>query len=155
MNKRVSYKNIKRIVESLRKKGKKIVFTNGCFDIIHAGHIKLLKESKKLGDILIVGLNSDQSIRRLKGSSRPINKLSDRVEVLSAIEYVDYVVVFNEDTPYNLIKSIKPDYLVKGSDYKVEEVVGREFAKKVVLIKLLKDRSTTNIIKAIENNLNK
>lgn len=153
--KRVSRKDIVKIVKRLRKNKKKIVFTNGCFDIIHAGHIKLLKECKKIGDVLIVGLNSDESIKRLKGNLRPINKLSDRVEVLSAIEYVDYIVVFSQDTPYELIKLIKPDYLVKGSDYKVEEVVGREFAKNVVLIKLLKGRSTTNIVKAIENDLNK
>lgn len=153
--KRVSKKEIVKIVNRLKREGKKIVFTNGCFDIIHRGHIKLLREAKKLGDILIVGLNSDNSIKRLKGSSRPINKLSDRIEVLSAIEYVDYIVVFKEDTPYELIKSIKPDYLVKGGDYKVEEVVGREFAKKVVLVKFLNGRSTTNIIKAIENDLNK
>lgn len=153
--KRISKKNIIKIVERLRKEGKKIVFTNGCFDIIHAGHIKLLRKCKSLGDCVIVGLNSDKSVKRLKGNLRPVNKLKDRIEVLSAIEYVDYVVVFNEDTPYNLIKLIKPDYLVKGGDYRIDNVVGREFAKKVVIVKLLFGRSTTNIIKSIEKDLNK
>ncbi|MCX7905348.1 MAG: D-glycero-beta-D-manno-heptose 1-phosphate adenylyltransferase [Elusimicrobiales bacterium] len=147
-------KEISSVVKSIRSKGKKVVFTNGCFDIIHAGHIKLLEECSKLGCV-IVGINSDSSIKRIKGDKRPINKLKDRIKVLSAIEYVDYIVVFNEDTPYKLIKSIKPDYLVKGGDYRIEDVVGREFAKKTVIIKLLNGRSTTNIIKRIENALNK
>lgn len=146
----ISKKRLKKIVEELKKSGRKIVFTNGCFDIIHAGHIKVLKRCRELGDCVIVGLNSDSSIRRLKGKTRPINTLKDRIEVLSAIEYVDYIVVFDEDTPYNLVKEIKPHYLVKGGDYKEDEVVGREFAKKVVIVKLLPGRSTTQIMKRIE-----
>lgn len=138
-------------IKQLKKKGKKIVFTNGCFDIIHSGHIKILRESKKFGDILIVGLNSDDSIRKIKGKDRPVNKLKDRIDVLSAIEYVDYIVVFSQKTPYNLIKKIKPDVLVKGGDYTPDKVVGREYAGRVVIVPLLKGRSTTKIIEKISN----
>ena len=105
---------IKQITASLKSKGEQIVFTNGCFDILHAGHIKLLKEARSCGDVLIVGLNTDSSARRIKGPSRPVNKQEDRAEVLSAISYVDYIVFFNEDTSLPLIKEIKPDVLVKG-----------------------------------------
>lgn len=135
----------------LKKTGKKVVFTNGCFDILHSGHIKVLKKCSKLGDIVVVGLNSDGSVRKLKGPKRPVNKLKDRIEVLSAVRYVDYVIPFSEQTPYNLIKKIKPDYLVKGGDYKEEDVVGREFAGKVVIVDLLKGRSTTKIIEKVLN----
>ncbi|MBP7795787.1 MAG: D-glycero-beta-D-manno-heptose 1-phosphate adenylyltransferase [Elusimicrobiales bacterium] len=147
----ITLNTAKKKVEALRKSGKKIVFTNGCFDIIHSGHIKVLRKCRELGDVVIIGLNSDSSIRQLKGEKRPVNSLRDRVEVLSAISYVDYIIVFNELTPYNLVKVIKPDFLVKGGDYKAADVVGREFAKKVVIISLLKDRSTTNIIEKILN----
>lgn len=143
--------DIKKIIFRLKKSGKKIVFTNGCFDIIHSGHIKVLKECARLGDVVIVGLNSDSSVRKLKGYKRPVNMLKDRMEVLYAIRYVDYVIPFSELTPYNLIKLIKPDFLVKGGDYKEEEVVGREFAGKVVIVKLLKGRSTTKIIEKVLN----
>ncbi len=155
IRKRISLKKLIYEVKILRSKGKKIVFTNGCFDIIHAGHIKLLERCRKLGDVVIVGLNSDKSIKRLKGENRPLNRLSDRLKVLSAIEYVDFIVIFGKDTPYHIIKAIKPDFLVKGSDYKVDEIVGREFAGRVVRVKLLDGRSTTNIIKSIEKKLNK
>ena len=151
----VSRRRIGSIVKNLRKLGKSIVFTNGCFDIIHAGHIRLLRKCRQLGDCVIVGLNSDESIRRLKGRARPINNLKDRIEVLSSIEYVDYIVVFDDDTPYDLIREIMPDYLVKGGDYSLEEVIGREFAKKVIIVKLLPGRSTTDIVKKIEKGVNK
>ena len=141
---------IKQITASLKSKGEQIVFTNGCFDILHAGHIKLLKEARSCGDVLIVGLNTDSSARRIKGPSRPVNKQEDRAEVLSAISYVDYIVFFNEDTSLPLIKEIKPDVLVKGSEYAETEVVGHDFVKsyggKVHLIKQLKGVSTTAII---------
>lgn len=104
--------------------GKKIVFTNGCFDILHAGHIDYLREASQLGDVLVVGLNSDASIRRLKGDSRPINSENDRKKVLEAISFVDEVIIFNEDTPLNLINAIRPDVLVKGGDWPVDEIVG-------------------------------
>lgn len=134
------------------REGKKIVFTNGCFDIIHRGHVEYLQKAKELGDILILGLNSDDSVRRLKGASRPINNETDRAIVLSALECIDYVVIFDEDTPLELIKFIKPDILVKGGDYKIEEVVGREYAKRTVLIDFVNGYSTTNIIKKININ---
>lgn len=132
-----------------RKAGKKIVFTNGCFDILHAGHVSVLEFARSKGDALIVGLNSDASVRRLKGPTRPVNTQGDRALVLAALESVSAVCIFEEDTPYNLIKKICPDVLVKGGDYKPSEIVGREFAKKVVRFALLKGRSTTNIIKKV------
>ena len=133
-----------------RKEGKKIVFTNGCFDILHAGHVSVLEFSRAKGDVLVVGLNSDASVKRLKGPTRPVNKEADRALVLAALQAVDAVCVFPEDTPYNLIKLVQPDVLVKGGDYKPSEIVGREFAKKVVRFALLKGRSTTNIIKKVQ-----
>jgi len=124
----------------------KIVFTNGCFDILHAGHVKYLEEAKSFGDILIVGVNSDASVRRLKGESRPINSEEDRVLVLAGLESVDFVIVFDEDTPYALIKLIKPDVLVKGGDYNGKEVVGSDIAKVTRLVQFIEGKSTTKII---------
>ncbi len=138
-------------IAMLREKGKKIVFTNGCFDILHRGHIEYLKKAKELGDVLIVGLNSDDSVKRIKGKDRPINKQEDRAELLASLEFVDYVVIFDEDTPYNLIREIKPDILVKGGDYKIEEIVGREFAKKTVILPFMEGYSTTAIIEKVRN----
>ena len=105
----------------------KIVFTNGCFDVLHFGHVQYLLEAKKLGDLLVVGLNSDASVRRLKGESRPINGEKERAFVLAALAFVDYVVVFEEDTPKELIEVVKPNVLVKGGDYKIENIVGADF----------------------------
>jgi len=139
------------IVYKLRKENKNIVFTNGCFDILHIGHVTYLEEAKKLGDTLIVGVNSDKSVKRLKGSDRPINPIEDRTCVLGALECVDYVLTFDEDTPIDLIKLIVPDILVKGSDYKETEVVGHDIAGKVVLINYINNKSTSNIIKKIKN----
>ncbi len=139
------------IVKILENSKEKIVFTNGCFDILHIGHVKYLQKAKELGDILIVGLNSDDSVRRLKGKSRPINPFLDRAYLLSALECVDFVVGFEEDTPYELIKAIKPDILVKGADYKDKEVVGSDVAKEVRLIDFVKGKSTTEIIKRVKS----
>ena len=133
-------------LKKARKEGKKIVFTNGCFDILHAGHVSVLEFARGKGDVLILGLNTDKSVSRLK-PGRPINKQADRALVCAALEAVSAVVFFNEDTPYNLIKFIKPDVLVKGADYTAQNVVGREYAGKIKLFKLLKGRSTSNIIK--------
>lgn len=127
--------------------GKKTVFTNGCFDIIHAGHVALLEKSRAFGDILIVGLNSDASVRRLKGPSRPLNRLRDRALVLASLAAVDMVVPFTADTPRELIKTLRPDILVKGADYAHGEIVGREFAGRTIRISLVKGRSTTGLIK--------
>ncbi|WP_258108168.1 D-glycero-beta-D-manno-heptose-7-phosphate kinase [Campylobacter lari] len=131
--------------------GQKVVFTNGCFDIMHYGHIKYLEKAKKLGDILVVGLNSDESVKRLKGNSRPINLEFQRACMLASMYFVDYVVIFDEDTPYELIEFLKPDVLVKGSDYKGKEVVGSNLVKKVELIDFEDGFSTTNIINRIAN----
>ncbi|EPC9469339.1 D-glycero-beta-D-manno-heptose-7-phosphate kinase [Campylobacter lari] len=129
----------------------KVVFTNGCFDIMHYGHIKYLEKAKKLGDILVVGLNSDESVKRLKGNSRPINLEFQRACMLASMYFVDYVVIFNEDTPYELIEFLKPDVLVKGADYKGKEIVGSNLVKKVELIDFEDGFSTTNIINRIAN----
>ena len=127
-----------------------IVFTNGCFDILHIGHSDLLQKSKKLGDKLIVAVNSDQSVRRLKGNHRPINSLDSRIKMLEALLFVDLVIPFNEDTPLDLINTIRPNVLVKGSDYKVSEVVGYDevtsWGGKVVTIDLTEDFSTSILI---------
>ncbi len=149
----VSLKKLLAELEPLRKKGKKVVFTNGCFDIIHAGHVRYLAKARSLGDILVVGLNSDESVRTIKGTERPIVPEKERAEVLSALRCVDYVVIFNEPTPLRLITALKPDILVKGSDWASHEIVGGDVVKKsggrVSRIRLLKGRSTTNIIKKI------
>lgn len=149
----VSLDTLSKLVLEQKLNSKKIVFTNGCFDIIHSGHIYYLAEAKKLGDILIVGLNSDDSVRRLKGENRPVNNQFDRAMVLSALKPVDFVVFFDEDTPLNLIQAINPDVLVKGADYKLEEIVGADFVQKnggqVVTIKLVEGKSTSTIINSI------
>lgn len=138
---------------SNKHKNQRVVFTNGCFDILHAGHVDYLHKAAGMGDVLIVGLNSDNSVRRLKGVSRPINNQEDRAKVLSAIGFVDYVAIFDEDTPLHLIETIKPDVLVKGGDYKPEEVVGREEVEanggKLELIPFVDGKSTTNTVEAL------
>lgn len=133
------------------RSGKSLVFTNGCFDILHFGHISYLQKAKMLGDILVVGLNSDSSVRGLKGDSRPVNTQFDRAAMLCAMEFVDFVVIFDDDTPYEMIKAIGPDVLVKGADYEGKVVVGSQFAKRVELIEFVEGKSTTNIIKKIRN----
>ena len=129
--------------------------TNGCFDIIHAGHINYLKEAKKLGDKLVVAVNSDQSIKNLKGEGRPINLFKDRVNVLSAINFVDLIVMFDSDTPEELIKKVKPDILVKGSDYNINQIAGAKYilanGGEVKLIELSKGLSTSNIFNRIND----
>ena len=121
------------------------VFTNGCFDIIHRGHIEYLKLSKDLGDELVVGINSDESIKRLKGNNRPINNQDDRAAIVQAIRWVDRVIIFHEDTPYNLIKKIKPDIITKGGDYIETDVIGKELAK-VIILPFINGYSTTRIL---------
>ncbi len=132
-----------------QKRGKTVVFTNGVYDLIHAGHVTLLQKAKKLGDILVLGLNSDSSVRRLKGPKRPIAGEKDRALVLGALEAIDFISIFGEDTPYELIKALKPDILVKGGDYSTGEIVGRDLVKKVVRIPLVKGRSSSNTIAKI------
>jgi len=117
-------KNNYSTINKIKSEGKKIVFTNGCFDLLHVGHIKYLSQAKDLGDILIIGLNSDKSVKKLKGNNRPINSFEDRAKLLAALKSVDLVIKFEEQTPENLIKEIIPDVLVKGGDYDIEEIVG-------------------------------
>ena len=141
---------ISTLINELKHKGKKIVFTNGCFDLLHAGHVRYLETAKGFGDILILGLNSDESVRKLKGVGRPINNEIDRAYILAALEAVDFVVIFEEDTPYNLISSIKPDILVKGGDYKNKDIVGQNIVNELQLVEFVEGKSTTQTISKIQ-----
>lgn len=145
-------KSAEQVAEILSQRGdKKVVFTNGCFDILHVGHTRYLAKARDFGDILIVGLNSDASVRRLKGESRPINSQLDRACVLSGLGFVDYVVIFDEDTPLELIKKLRPDILVKGADYEGKEVVGSDIVKDVRLVEFVDGKSTSAIVKRIKD----
>ena len=148
-SKLLSRKSLKSALSSLKKKGKQIVFTNGCFDLLHLGHVRLFNKAKSLGDILVLGLNSDASLKKLKGPKRPLVSEKARAELLSSLEAIDYITIFGEDTPKELVKEINPDILVKGGDYKVNEVAGREFVKKVYIFPVVKGYSTTNLIEKI------
>ncbi|MDD5530636.1 MAG: D-glycero-beta-D-manno-heptose 1-phosphate adenylyltransferase [bacterium] len=155
MGELINLEKAKSIVEKAKSTGARVVFTNGCFDLLHPGHIECLRVAKELGDILIVGLNSDSSVRGLKGPERPILSESARALILCAIRYVDYVVIFSESTPQKVIETLKPGIIVKGGDYKPDAVVGHEVVEKeggcVVIVPQVPDYSTTNII----NKLNK
>ena len=148
MKKILDRKGIQEISRGLRAEGRKIVFTNGCFDILHAGHVRYLRQARRLGDVLIVGLNSDKSVSAIK-PGRPVNSEKNRAEVLAALTSVDYVVVFSEKTPYNLIKVLKPDILVKGGDWKKEDIIGSDIAKETFSLPFVKGFSTTRIIEKI------
>lgn len=154
-NKLKTLTQLKRTLSKLRANGRKIVFTNGCFDIIHAGHVAYLAEAKSLGDILVVGLNSDGSVRRLKGKNRPVAKEKDRAIVLSALACVDFVVIFNSVTPIDLIKAVKPHVLVKGGDWKIKDIVGARFVRscgrRVKSLPYIKGYSTKALIKKIKS----
>jgi len=145
--------DVLKIRERLKHEGKKIVFTNGVFDIVHRGHVEYLTKAKALGDVLFVGMNTDASVQRLKGPQRPVISQDDRAFVLAALRAVDYVCLFDEDTPYNLIQAIVPDVLVKGSDWAIDTIVGKDIVEaaggKVQTIDYVPNRSTTNIIKKI------
>ncbi len=149
----ISLKKLKELRKKWRKQGKKLVFTNGCFDLLHLGHIRYLKKAKSLGDILVVGLNSDRSVKKIKGEKRPILPEKERAEILSSLWFVDYVVLFNEETPERLIKELEPDVLVKGADWKLKEIVGADLVRSrggvVRRIPLYKSRSTTSVIDEI------
>ena len=145
-----SFEEIGRIVSRCRSEGRRIVFTNGCFDILHVGHVKYLQEAKSYGDILIVGLNSDSSVRTLKGPERPINTEDDRAYLLAALEAVDYVVKFGDETPYELIRMVRPDILAKGGDYEGKKVVGSEFSGELRLVRFVEGKSTTSTITKIQ-----
>lgn len=147
-------KDLQPLISSLKSQSKKIIFTNGVFDIIHKGHVQYLNEAKELGDVLIVGLNSDSSVKRIKGEGRPINNENDRAFILSNLKAVDYVVIFDEDNPYKLIESITPDFLVKGGDWKPEDIIGSDIVQKsggkVMSIRYVDNYSTTDIIEKVK-----
>jgi D-beta-D-heptose 7-phosphate kinase/D-beta-D-heptose 1-phosphate adenosyltransferase len=145
----VEYNKILNIKSS--HKHKKIVFTNGCFDILHSAHIKLLQFAKTCGDIVVVGLNSDESIKRLKGQARPINLIDERSSILSLFNFIDYIIVFNDDTPLNIIKTLQPNIIIKGSDYVKENVIGNEYVDEIVLFDFIKNKSSSLVINKIKN----
>jgi D-beta-D-heptose 7-phosphate kinase/D-beta-D-heptose 1-phosphate adenosyltransferase len=154
VNKLLDRSTLKNKLETLRKEGKKIAFTNGCFDILHVGHVRYLREAKKAGDILVLALNSDSSVRSIKGEKRPLVSEEERAEVLAALEFIDFVTIFPELTPLELINYLKPDILIKGGDWPEDKVVGREEIKKwggrVAIIPEVKGKSTTNIVEKIK-----
>jgi D-beta-D-heptose 7-phosphate kinase/D-beta-D-heptose 1-phosphate adenosyltransferase len=145
--------SLKKIISRIKKSGKKVVFTNGCFDLLHYGHVKYLEDAKRIGDVLVVAVNSDSSVRRIKGKNRPIVNEKDRLRLIAALESVDYAVLFKEKTPIKVIKLLKPDILVKGADWDKNNIVGADYVRgtggRVSTVKLIKGRSTTNLIKKI------
>ena len=145
---------LKRRIQSIRRDGKRVVFTNGCFDLIHPGHVRYLRAAKRLGDVLVVALNSDSSVRRLKGPGRPLVPQRDRCEVMAALEMVDYVTLFSEDTPYQLIKVVEPDVLVKGGDWKPDQIVGADIVRArggtVRSLPFARRYSTTKLVRKAE-----
>jgi len=147
----ISVPQAQEIIETATKECRKVVFTNGCFDILHVGHLQLLEKAKSFGDILVVGLNSDRSVRKLKGARRPILPQKDRARLLAALAMVDYVVIFDEDTPRELLSRIRPHILVKGSDYAYREIVGREVVQEVKTVPLVKGKSSSQIIAMIRS----
>ena len=154
MKKLVSLKTfVSKELPKLRKKRKKVVFTNGCFDIIHAGHVRYLSKARSLGDVLVLGLNSDSSVHSIKGPLRPIVPEGERAEVLSALSCIDYIILFADPTPLKLIEAIKPDILAKGADWAARDIVGGDIVKssggRIARVTLVKGKSTTNIIKRI------
>jgi len=154
MNKILSQPALKRRLAGLRRSGKRIVFTNGCFDLVHPGHIRYLRAARRLGDVLVVALNSDDSVRRLKGPGRPLVPERARCEVVAALEMVDYVTVFNDDTPYALIKNLQPDVLVKGGDWQPDEIVGADVVRArgglVRSLPYARGYSTTALVKRVQ-----
>lgn len=145
---------LQKTISRLKSRGKKIVFTNGCFDLLHYGHVKYLADAKKKGDILVVGINSDSSVKRIKGDKRPIINEAARLKTVASLQDVDYAVLFKENTPLKLIKLLKPDVLVKGADWSKNNIVGKDFVEsyggKVSTVKLVKGYSTTLLIKKIK-----
>lgn len=150
-----SREDIKRIRKQLKEQNKKIVFTNGCFDLIHSGHVDYLVKAKEMGDVLILALNTDESIRRIKGEKRPILEQDERAFIVSNLKPVDYVTFFDEDTPAEIINDLVPDILVKGADWAIDKIVGRDVVEsnggEVKTIKFVNDQSTSNIIKIIKD----
>lgn len=151
----ISLEKVTSVIADYKKQGKKIVFTNGCFDLLHIGHIRYLEDAACLGDLLIVGINSDLSVKRLKGPTRPVQCETDRAEILASLKAVAHTVIFTEDTPLNLIKMISPDVLVKGGDWAIPQIVGSDFVLsyggKVQSLQFVEGRSTTSIIQKAQN----
>ncbi len=156
MNSVLEFSQLRELRENIKKKGQKIVFTNGCFDLLHVGHIRYLSEAKTLGSILIVAINSDSSVRQLKGPTRPVQNENDRAEILTALKSVDYAVVFSEPTPLRIIEELKPDVLVKGGDWPISQIVGSDFVLKnggqVFSLQFVPGRSTSQIIEKSQKN---
>jgi D-beta-D-heptose 7-phosphate kinase/D-beta-D-heptose 1-phosphate adenosyltransferase len=149
----IERKKLIKAVRTFKKAGKKVVFTNGCYDLLHVGHVRFLKAAKKMGDVLVLALNSDASVHRIKGPKRPVTPEMERAEVMSALSCVDIVTVFREDDPYNIIKDLVPDVLVKGGDWALDKIIGADIVKaaggKVKNVPYIKGRSTTNIIEKV------
>ncbi len=145
-------------IEEARESGKKVVFTNGCFDILHVGHLRYLKQARQLGDLLVVGVNSDSSVRQLKGATRPIVPEAERCEMLLGLGVVDFVCLFEEETPLNLIKAVRPDFLVKGGDWSVDQIVGSDFVAsyggETRSLPFVEGKSSTNIVEKILASVN-
>lgn len=154
MNIIATERNIEVIITDLKRQGKKIAFTNGCFDILHRGHVEYLEQAKNFADILVLGLNTDNSVQRLKGLARPYIKEQDRAYIVSRLEAVDVVCLFDEDTPLELLKKVRPDYLIKGGDYRLDQIVGRELVEsqggQVLTIPFIEGKSSTSIIDRIK-----
>ncbi|MBI1871352.1 MAG: D-glycero-beta-D-manno-heptose 1-phosphate adenylyltransferase [Chlamydiae bacterium] len=140
--------------QQFKEQGQKIVFTNGCFDLLHVGHVRILNQAKRLGDVLVVALNTDSSVRKLKGKKRPLVSLKERMEILSSLEAVDYVTSFSDETPQRIIQILNPDILVKGGDYKMDQVVGARYVKdqggKVVILPFIKGRSSSDLLRKMK-----
>ncbi len=151
----VKFEKISSYLAALKAQNKKIIFTNGCFDLLHVGHIRYLQEAKKLGDILVVGVNSDSSVKLLKGPTRPLQTEADRAEILAALGSVDFTVIFTEDTPKSLIEAVNPDILVKGGDWKIDQIVGSDFVTanggKVMSLQFVDGKSTTKLIEKAQS----
>ena len=149
----VSITNLKRIIAGLKRKGQRIVFTNGCFDILHYGHVKYLQDARRKGDYLVVAVNSDASIKKIKAKNRPVIAQSDRLKTVAALSSVDFVILFSADNPLRLIKTLKPDILIKGADWSKQKIIGADFVEsyggKVLTVNLVKGRSTSSIIEKI------
>ena len=159
MGKILARATLKRRLAQVRRTGKRIVFTNGCFDLVHPGHVRYLRAAKRLGDVLVVGLNSDDSVRRLKGPTRPLVPEPDRCEVMAALEMVDYVTVFDEDTPYQLIAHLQPDVLVKGGDWTPDRIVGADLVQarggSVRSLRFASGYSTSALVKKVQSSRSK
>jgi len=155
----ISFLKLKRRVNRLKQNGKRIVFTNGCFDILHYGHVKYLQDARSNGDYLVVAVNSDSSIKRIKTKNRPVIGQADRLKTVAALASVDFVVLFNADSPLRLIKALKPDVLIKGADWSKQRIIGADFVEsyggKVLTVNLVKGRSTSTLIKKIVRNFSK